>query len=86
MPIHTKSDLVVEICRADSDDHLEVLIGATINFWKVQGFDHFAVNYVTPSAGVFGCTLRHQPGGAPANVAHDLTNAFTAVVVLTGST
>ncbi|QDZ06380.1 hypothetical protein FPZ24_01915 [Sphingomonas panacisoli] len=84
MPIHSQSDLVVEICRAASEQALELLIGATAQFWKTQGFGRVAVTYTSPAAGIYGATVRMNPGGGPETLGHDLTNQYTAVVVLSG--
>ena len=86
MPDNTKSDIIIEICRSDNDKNLQILIGSTIEFWRIQGFSLVGVTYACQSAGMYGVFGRTNPAGAPTKIAGDANNAFTAVVVMTGQT
>jgi hypothetical protein len=74
--------MAIQICRADTEDQLQVLIGAAIHFWSKKGFTKVNVTYVSPDdmqVGVFVMTAADKP---PEQIGLDTKVDHTAVLVL----
>jgi hypothetical protein len=79
------NDIIVDVCRADDSAALAVLVGASTQWWADRGYTVVAAQYATGGGGTVAINVRREPTGAPENLFGDLTDAFSAVLVLAGN-
>jgi hypothetical protein len=74
--------IVVQLCRADTEDNLEVLIGAATQYWKKQGFTKVETNFKSDGGGSAGAYSLKDAAQAPKKLAVDIDNDRTAVLII----
>jgi hypothetical protein len=76
------SALTVQICRAETKDKLQTVVGAALEYWKQLGYTKVNVEWLAPGADQVGVHVKKTPDGAPQRVWAEFTAANTAVLVL----
>ena len=76
------SAIVVQVCRADDDDKLQQLIGASMHYWGKLGFTKVNVTFESGGDTQAGVYTMKDPTKAPVKLAVDAATDKTAVLVL----
>lgn len=75
--------LIIQICRADTAEKLQTVVGSALAEWAAQGYTKVNVDFVAPGEDRAGVYLKTTPTEAPTVLWKKLDADFSAVLVLT---
>jgi hypothetical protein len=75
------SAMIVEVCRANTTEDLQKVMGGTLHHWAQFGFKQVNVDFVSPGDDMLGVYVS-SAGAARQQLLVQAAEDFTAVLVL----